>query len=123
MPPMLHRNRVWCVTPADSAESLASMLTETTWCSCAGFALGGYLFLNDSTGPDGAQEYAIVKRDGGHGRPVQIESITFGWCTEAQALEHIRAIVAGRYDRSDFSHEVALTIETPEQHGRCSHCA
>jgi len=120
---MLHRNRVWCVTPADSTASLARQLTETTWCNCTGFELDGYWFLNDSTGPDGAQECAVVKIDGCHGRPVQIESITFGWCTEIKALEHIQATLEGRYDASDFSHEVAPTIETPDQHGRCHHCA
>ena len=64
-----------------------------------------------------------MKTDGGNGKPVQIESITFGWCDEAKALEHIRATLAGEYDRSDFAHEVAPTIESPEQHGRCPHCA
>jgi hypothetical protein len=81
------------------------------------------LFLNDSTSPDGAQEFAVVKTDDGNGKLIQIESITFGWCDEAKALEHVRATLAGEYDRSDFVHEVAPTIETPEQHGRCPHCA
>jgi hypothetical protein len=120
---MLHRNRSWCVGPAASAEELARQLTEITWCCCTGFELGDYWFLNDSTGPDGAREFAVVKKDGGTGNPVQIESITFGWCSEAQALEHIRATLEGRYDQSDFAHEVVPTIETPEQHGRCHHCA
>lgn len=120
---MLHANRVWCVSRADSAESLARQLTGTTWCGCTGFQFGCYWFLNDSTGPDGAQEYALIKIDDGHGHSLQIESITFGWCNQQQALEHIQATLAGRYDHSDFAHAVDPTIETPEQHGRCHHCA
>ncbi len=120
---MLHRNRHWCVSPVESAEELAKKLTDTTWCCCTAFELGGYLFLNDSTSPDGAQEFAVVKRDGGQGKPVQIESITFGWCDEAKALQHIRNSLAGDYDRSRFAHEVSPALETPEAHGRCPHCA
>lgn len=56
---MLHKNRRWCVTPVASAEELAEKLTEMTWCGCSGFRLGGYLWLNDATSPDGAQEFAV----------------------------------------------------------------
>ena len=81
----MHENRVWCVSEVATAEELVRLLTETTWCCCTGFQIGSYLFLNDSTSPDGAQEYAVCKRldDGGL---IQIESITFGWCDEAQAF-------------------------------------
>lgn len=120
---MLHDRRVWCVSDVDSAEELARKLTETTWCCCTAFQLGEYLFLNDSTSPDGAQEYAVVKRMGDNGRPEQIESITFGWCDAAKALEYIHETLAGHYDRSGFQCQVAPALETPEQHGRCAHCA
>gem|GEM_PF-4832990 len=46
-----------------------------------------------------------------------------GVALDRLALKYIRATLAGEYDRSDFAHEVAPTIETPEQHGRCPHCA
>ena len=120
---MLHNHRVWCVSPVPSAEELARKLTETTWCCCTAFALGDYLWLNDSTSPDGAQEFAIVKRDGGNGTPVQIESITFGWCDEAKSLEYIRDTLAGRDDHHSFRRDVTPVLQTPEQHGRCAHCA
>lgn len=84
---------------------------------------GSYWFLNDSTSPDGVQELTVVKNGGGIGKPIQIESITFGWCKGAQALEHILAMLDGRYDQSEFAHEVEPTIETSEQHGHCHHCA
>lgn len=58
-----------------------------------------------------------------HGFASPSTSITFGWCSETQALEHIQATFAGQYDRSEFAHEVAPTIETPEQHVRCHHSA
>jgi hypothetical protein len=120
---MFHSNRVWCVSPVDSAEDLARKLTEVTWCCCTGFEFGGYLWLNDSTSPDGAQEYAVLKRNGDHGKPVQIESITFGWCDQAKALEYIRQTLAGKDDVNDFRREVDPVLQTPDQHRRCGHCA
>jgi hypothetical protein len=120
---MFHSDRVWCVSPIASAEELAHKLTQTTWCGCQGFELNGYLFLNDSTSADGAQEYAVLKRDGGNGRPVQIESITFGWCDQPKALAYIRESLTGDYDRSHFVREVEVRLQTPEQHGRCPLCA
>jgi len=37
---MMHHDRVWYVSPADSAEDLARKLTETTWNCCTAFSLG-----------------------------------------------------------------------------------
>lgn len=120
---MFHYNRVWCVSPVASAEELARKLIETTWCCCTAFELDGYVWLNDSTSPDGAQEFAVVKKDGGNGAPVQIESITFGWCDEPKALEYIRGTLAGEDDQNSFRRQVAPVLQSPEQHGRCPHCA
>jgi hypothetical protein len=120
---MFHRNRTWCLSEAEFAEDLAKKLTELTWCLCAGFTVKGhpnYLFLNDATSPDGAQEYAILKRD--CERFVQIESITFSWMDEAKALEYIRRTFTGEFDTSDFAHEVTLNLQTPAEHGRCPFC-
>lgn len=119
---MFHDQRRWCMTPVGSADDLARMLTTLTWCCCAAFELGDYLFLNDSTSPDGAQEFAVVKRNGSNGRFVQIESITFGWCDASTALRYIREAVAGDYDHNDIAHEVEPRLESPEQHQTCSHC-
>jgi hypothetical protein len=80
--------------------------------------LKGYLFLNDATCPDGAQEYAVVKeRTGG-----QVESITFSWCTYYRALELICEIVAGRYDNERFWILPSERIDTNPNH-RCPACA
>jgi hypothetical protein len=75
----LHSKRTWVVVPAESAEWLAEKLVNHSWCSCAGWSLDGYLFLNDQTSPDGAFEVAVVKppADPG-GQWYQVESVTFG---------------------------------------------
>lgn len=120
---MLHENRVWCVAPVADAAELARKLTEYTWCSCNGFELGGYLWLNDSTSADGVQEYAVVKRSGPHAQMLQLESITFGWCTYERALAHIERTLSGEDDGNDFAVPVSPRLQTPKEHGRCHHCA
>lgn len=59
---MMHKNRRWCVANVDSAEELADKLANYSWCCCCGFELDGILWLNDATGVDGAQEYAVADR-------------------------------------------------------------
>jgi hypothetical protein len=121
---MLHRNRRHVVedVAAEDGQSpievLARKLTETTWCCCNGFRLEGYLFLNDATGGDGAQEYAVVKEGP---EPVQVESITFGWCAYDKAVHYIERTVRGDFD--DQARPVSVRLETPADHGRCVHCA
>jgi hypothetical protein len=119
---MFHGKRTWSVGPVESAEQLAEKLTQHTWTLCTAFELAGYLFLNDSTSEDGAQEFAVVKRMPG-GTLRQVESITFGWCSETQALDYIRRSIAGEFDRADYAKTVSPRLETPEEHGRCGHCA
>jgi hypothetical protein len=120
---MLHAKRVWSVSRVESAEDLARKLTTITWTCCTAFELGNYLWLNDATSPDGAQEFAVVKRVGPHGRPLQVESVTFSWCDEATGLEHILRTLRGEDDDNDFAHEVSPSLQTPAEHGRCCHCA
>ena len=90
---------------------------------CAAFRVAGtpYVFLNGATSEDGAQEYAALTVLG-QGRSVQVERITFSWCTEERALEHIRAVISGAYDR-DAGRELVLSVQESRLHGRCSHCA
>src|SRR5207245_9228216 len=101
---MMHYRRRWCVSPVAAAEELAEKLTRHTWTLCTGFYVQShphYLFLNDATHEDGAAEIGIVVggMDGPH---VQIESITFSWCTFKVALDHIRKTLAGEYDANSF---------------------
>ena len=94
--------------------------------SSAGFYVRGhedYLFLNDATSEDSAAEFAIVKGRLGTERHVQIESITFSWCSSEEALAFIREALAGGYDASAVASSVSPTLETPAQHGRCPLCA
>ena len=123
---MLHRNRVWCVSTVETAEELARKLTEQTWTLCTGFCVAGheeYLFLNDATSEDGAAEFGVIKGGLDTSRHVQIESITFSWCTYAKALDYIRATLRGDYDQATFAREVSLRLHRPEEHGRCAFCA
>jgi len=117
---MPFHNRKWCVVDIPDAETLADKLKGvTSWALCTGFRLNGYLFLNDSTCEDGAQEYAIIQESTG----VQIEGVTFGWMSRAETIADIQAIVAGKYDGGVYGRIVPAQIQTPEQHGRCCYCA
>lgn len=86
---MLHKDRCWRITDAACVEQLAELLTERTWTLCTGFRLGGVLFLNDATGPDGAQEYAAVRESDS----VQVESWTCSWMTAERCAELIREML------------------------------
>ena len=119
---MLHSKRRWCVTPVNSAEELARKLTETTWCGCTAFRIGDYLWLNDSTSPDGAQEFAVIKEVEA-GKWVQLESITFGWCDYERSLELILATLNGQDDRNSWRKPVHPVLDAEPDHQRCSRCA
>lgn len=123
---MLHTDRVWCVSEVGSAEELAKNLTETTWCCCQAFQIAGqprYVWLNDSTSPDGAQEFAVCRLGLPNGEIRQVESITFGWCDYARALQFIRDTLNGSDDDNEWARIVTAIIQTAEAHGRCGHCA
>lgn len=117
---MWHKRRIWQIFPAESAEWLAEALTQSTWCGCNGFSLGGYLFVNDATSADGAQEYGVLRKNGEH--YLQIESVTFSWMTQARALDLIHRVLRGEYDTYCYGHIESNHIQTPEQHGRCHLC-
>lgn len=119
---MLHEKRVWCVAQVESAEQLSKMLTETTWCCCNAFRIADYIWLNDSSSSDGAQEYAVLKSQADHSF-VQIESITFGWMNCDEALASIEQTLSGEFDHHEWSKPVRPTLQTPKEHGHCQHCA
>jgi len=118
---MLHSKRIWSVVPAPSAEWLAEQLTQCTYCGCNGFRLGEYLFVNDATCADGAQEYGVLRPAGDHF--VQIESLTFSWMTKTQALDIIGRVLAGEFDHEQYGAIDRRRLETSEEHGRCHLCA
>ena len=115
-----HAERVWQVSDVADAAELASKLTTMTWCACNGFRLDGYLFLNDATSPDGAQEYAVVKEATGQ----QVESITMSWIAFPRAVAYINGAIRGEFDNQHLGLvDVKTRIQTPAEHGRCSACA
>lgn len=123
---MMHKRR-WVVSVVPTMEQLAEMLTQRTWTLCSGFSVDGhpdYFSLNDATHEDGAAEFTIVS-GGMSGPHVQIESITFSWCSIDSALDYIRKALAGEYDASSFAHALDLVgrLDPPERHGRCHLCA
>lgn len=122
---MMHAKRRWGLAEIESAETLAKMLTESTWTLCSAFFVRGhpnYLFLNDATHEDGALEMACVKKlpDGTY---LQIESITFSWCDQPEARAYIEDAVAGKLDDHDFARPVTPRIDPPQDHERCHLCA
>ena len=123
---MLHADRVWVLSEVASAEELAVNLTEQTWCLCQAFTVKGnprYVWLNDSTSEDGAQEFSVLKLGLAKGDMRQIESITFGWCDRSKAEGFVRETLNGEDDNNEFARQVKATIQSPEEHGRCQHCA
>ena len=120
----MHKHRRFGIGPVETPEELAEKLTGHTWTGCTGFYLASYpqyVFVNDSTSGDGAQEYGVIKWDREGTDMRQIESITFGWCSRDRAEALIREVVAGRCDDSDFGSSVVLSIESIKGH-RCELC-
>lgn len=113
----MHATRRWSLCRVATAEELAVKLTGSTWTLCTGWEHAGLWYLNDSTGEDGAQEYAVVYRG------VQIETITFGWDSEAEALRHIRhcAEHAEELLREPWAQPVEPIVEDWRGHC-CRHC-
>jgi len=120
---MLHRTRTWSLQAIDEAERLAYKLSNVSWTCCQAFALKGYIFANDATSADGAQEYAILRATRSCPGLIQIESITFSWCTEERALELIKAVCAGDFDGNGFCQVARDRFETVSEHSFCMHCA
>ena len=123
---MLHADRVWSVSEVSSAEELAKKLTETTWCCCQAFQIAGharYVWLNDSTSEDGAQEFAVCRIGLAKGDVRQIESITFGWCDYDKSLQFIRETLDGKDDNNEWARQVSATIQPAGEHGSCGFCA
>jgi hypothetical protein len=100
---------------------LARDLSERSWTLCTGFQFGSYLFLNDSTSENGAQEFAVVLITDEDF--IQIESITFGWCTVEQAQRYVLDALTGKMDKNTFAKPIHPRLDLPEDHVRCPLCA
>src|ERR1019366_256654 len=100
---MMHHKRTHYAGSVPSARDLAEKLTTRTWCLCTGFHVEGhpdYLVLNDSTNEDAAAEFGIIKRTAKGF--IQLESITFSWCSFDQALKYIEMALAGQLDAQGY---------------------
>jgi hypothetical protein len=120
---MLHSQRDWYLQAIGCPENLAYKLAHCTWTGCTAFELEDYIFANDATCADGAQEYAILKPSHDGSSLVQIESITFSWCSEERALEMIREIIAGTFNLQSYGTVDRGRFSTPSEHGTCYLCA
>ena len=139
--PMPLHKRKWCVEDVPDAETMAHELKRhASLTLCTGFRLHGYLFLNDATHEDGAQDdgtslmrctlraqrvfvvpSAVLKE----ATFVQIESLTVSWMSFNDLRATIQAIVTGADDDQALATFVSVTpdqIQTPAQHGRCGYC-
>ena len=122
---MIHSSRPHSVVSIDDVDELARLLVDHTWCGCAGFQHAGLLFLNDSFSPDGAQEYAVFNggpAESGTWTGKQIESITFSWCSQDEALTIIRNLAGGETCGWFGNEEYRLEIDIASDH-RCALCA
>lgn len=119
---MLHSKRIWTLTEVETPQELACELTQFAWTGCRAMVLQGYVFANDSTSPNGAQEYAILKPHSSGNALVQIESITFSWCSEDHALELITRICAGMFDGFEHVRIRRERFQTRAEHRFCNLC-
>lgn len=119
---MLHNKRIWSLIAVATAEELAHKLVHYTWTGCQSFGLHGYIFANDSTSADAAQEYAVLKRFSGEQELLQIESITFSWCDEIRSLALIQQVTAGDLDSIVYGRVSCDRFQTVQEHGHCPLC-
>ena len=111
----------YSVITVETVEELVRKLTEMTWYRCNGFRFGGMLFLNDATGPDGAQEYAVLRED----TMEQIESLTVSWMEPTELTAWIEETLEHGLNTGVGPWQVRITheaIQTPEEHGTCMYC-
>ena len=120
---MFFENRIYKIREVTDIDWLAKHLSCMTWCLCNGFRYSGVWFLNDAGSEDGAQEYAaIILNEAGDF--IQVESITFSWCTAAEAKQYIMdcARYAYRLNKQLPMNRV-VTPRFDHAVGSCSFCA
>ena len=112
----MHKNRSYQVSEIADLAVVVEKLTQYDWCGCNGFRWASLTLLNDATGGDGAQEYAVFK--GGK----QVESLTVSWMKPEDLSETLTKLDKG--DWPDVSVAGAMPkVETPAEHGTCYCCA
>lgn len=76
----MFKKRGHSVHKLSSIRELAETLYGHSWTVCSGFAAENLIAVNDATGPDGAQEYAIIRNG------EQVESLTVSWYDSVDEL-------------------------------------
>ncbi len=115
---MIHEHRTYQVKDYSAPYELAQAIKMySSWTGCTGFRYRGLLFLNDSTGADGLQEYAVVRESD----MVAVESYTMSW----MSVERFKGLVEDLVQRLGElrGHKVEVTVQEPAKHGRCYLCA
>jgi hypothetical protein len=123
---MFHKSRAWKLADVATLGELADKLHGHTWCCCNGFRHNEFLFLNDATCEDGAQEYAIVVLDPAD-QPTestmlmgtQIESLTVSW---VESREKLLAYFEG-WESGTFATVWREPVAVRTHTGTCRHCA
>lgn len=117
---MFETKRKYSLKEEKDPATLAYNLTQCTWTLCTAWFHNVYLFFNDATSEDGAGEYAVYKllTDGQHKK---IESVTFSWMTEQEALTFL-AEIDTYGDVFKNSKPTTISIEHYKDH-RCPACA
>lgn len=96
---MINTDRIWAGPRlVVSLEELAERLSSCTFPICAAFEWpdGKTRLLNDSFSEDGAQEFGVLRLL--EDRWVQVESITFSWCSKEKALDYLEQAARGDFD-------------------------
>jgi hypothetical protein len=118
---MLHSRRTWFINPVVGPDWLADQLCNHTSVGCQAFELDGYVYANDSTSGDGAQEYAVLLPIS-DGEFIQIESITFSWCSVTKAREYIACVSCGQFNSNHYGVISRSRFQTMAEHGHCQLC-
>lgn len=118
---MLHTERQFAVREVETLDELVVELATKDWCCCCAFRWGRWLFCNDSTGPDGAQEYGLFDME--MTPPRQVETFTIGWMKPERFRELVGALPEGLSAEVWESFDGGLPkLEPAEQHEPCQHC-
>jgi hypothetical protein len=110
---MFYENRVYRIHTFDDAAELAARITSDDFVSCTGFRFGDLLLVNDSTGPAGLQEYAIIDASG------QVESLTVSWMTPERVLKTLISLSTS--ERRTYI--PGATVDERHPQGPCWECA
>lgn len=117
-----HSKRRWRVEKVSTAEELAENLTGMSQTTCQGFQCQDLIWLNDSTGPDGNQVWAVVRQ----GTLTQLELVDVGCALKKDDVDNIvqqQNRFCGGKGKGGWGRDYDIP-KTAFDHGdECHHCA